>query len=180
MESLWLILFLQGFVFAIFCSFIAKEKNRDSMGWFISGFLFSFLAVLALIAVPKIESNSSNESQNTKTVCPYCKEEVQPDAIICKHCRSDLTEKKPLIVAAEPSKPTSTDNFKIECPQCAEFEEIEITNLANPKLYKKFKTNFSSLSMFIQCNKCGKKIPFNPYKKKQWLREYGGLTSRSS
>ncbi len=180
MESLWLILFIQGFVFAIFCSFIAKEKNRDSTGWFISGLLFSFLAVLALIAVPKIEINSSNQNQVNKAVCPFCKEEIQPEATICKHCRSDLSDKKPLIVAPEPSDTKLANTFKIQCPQCAQFEELEISNLTNPKLYTKFKTDFSSFSMFIRCNKCGKKIPFNPYKKKQWLREHGGLTTRSS
>lgn len=55
METFWIILLVQAFVFGSFCAFIAKEKDRDSAGWFWLGFLFSLIAVLALIAVPKLE-----------------------------------------------------------------------------------------------------------------------------
>ena len=55
MNSIALIILLQCFIFGGFCAFIAKEKKRDSFGWFILGFLFSFIALLALIAVPKLE-----------------------------------------------------------------------------------------------------------------------------
>lgn len=56
---LFFLLIVQGLVFGFFCSYIAKEKNRDGQSWFWLGFFFSILAVLALIAVPKIESDAS-------------------------------------------------------------------------------------------------------------------------
>lgn len=55
METFLMIFLLQAFIFGGFCAFIAKEKNRDSAGWFFLGFLFSLIAVLALIAVPKLD-----------------------------------------------------------------------------------------------------------------------------
>lgn len=55
MNSIIIVVLLQGIIFGGFCAFIAKEKNRDSFGWFLLGFLFSFIALLALIAVPKLE-----------------------------------------------------------------------------------------------------------------------------
>jgi hypothetical protein len=50
----WHCLF-QALVFGSFCSFIASEKNRDFAVWFFLGFLFSFIALFALIAVPKLD-----------------------------------------------------------------------------------------------------------------------------
>ena len=50
-----LTLVVQAVVFGSFCSFIAHEKNRDSIVWFFLGCLFSFIALLALIAVPRLD-----------------------------------------------------------------------------------------------------------------------------
>jgi hypothetical protein len=66
-ESLWLIFFLQAIVFGGFSSFIANEKNRDPLSWFFLGFVFSLIAVLALIAVPKLEDNSKVGSKDIET-----------------------------------------------------------------------------------------------------------------
>jgi drug/metabolite transporter (DMT)-like permease len=55
METLVIIIIVQAFIFGAFSSFIAKEKNRDQAGWFFLGFFFSFIALLALIAVPKLD-----------------------------------------------------------------------------------------------------------------------------
>ena len=55
METFILIIVIQAFIFGAFSGFIAKEKNRDQAGWFFLGFFFSFIALLALIAVPKLE-----------------------------------------------------------------------------------------------------------------------------
>jgi hypothetical protein len=52
-EIFWIVLFLQGITFGGFCAYIASQKNRDSGSWFFLGLLFSFLAMMALIAIPK-------------------------------------------------------------------------------------------------------------------------------
>lgn len=35
------------------------------------------------------------EEQVETTSCPYCKEEVRADAVVCKHCRSRLGAARP-------------------------------------------------------------------------------------
>lgn len=64
METIVVVILLQGIVFGAFSSFIAKEKNRDSAVWFILGFFFSLIALLALVAVPKLEKSSQNLNKN--------------------------------------------------------------------------------------------------------------------
>jgi hypothetical protein len=54
--ALLAIWFIQGLVFAFFCGYIAEEKGRSSGTWFLLGFFFSIVAVLALVAVPRIDS----------------------------------------------------------------------------------------------------------------------------
>lgn len=72
MENIWIIILAQSIVFGGFCSFIAKEKNRGAFSWFILGFLFSLISVLALIAVPKLEGKSSkvDEENPNKIIVP--------------------------------------------------------------------------------------------------------------
>lgn len=68
MEFIFVMFFLQGIVFGFFCSYIAGEKNRGRGEWFVLGFLFSILAVFALIAVPKLENAQTNEDTFSKEV----------------------------------------------------------------------------------------------------------------
>ena len=42
-------------VIAVFCAMIASAKNRSTLIWFILGILFSLIAMLAIIGLPKIE-----------------------------------------------------------------------------------------------------------------------------
>jgi hypothetical protein len=69
--DLLFLLVIQGVIVGFFCSYIAKEKNRDSTSWFWLGFWFSIIAIFALIAVPKVESrNSSNSLKSPTTNAP--------------------------------------------------------------------------------------------------------------
>lgn len=54
MEFVLIAFILQALVFGFFAGYIAREKGRSFGSWFVLGFLFSILAVLALIAVPKV------------------------------------------------------------------------------------------------------------------------------
>jgi hypothetical protein len=85
--EIFLIIFIQGIISGGFCAFIASQKNRDSLGWFFLGFLFSILAILALIAIPK--HNDTNQFDVIR-ICPYCAEQVKEQAIICRFCQKDL------------------------------------------------------------------------------------------
>ena len=40
---------------AFVCNQIAKQKNRDTFGWTITGFLLGVFAVVAILALPPLE-----------------------------------------------------------------------------------------------------------------------------
>lgn len=44
--------FVWGIIFGCFCAFLAKQKNRDTGAWFILGFLFSLIALIAIAVSP--------------------------------------------------------------------------------------------------------------------------------
>ena len=64
MEIIWIIIFVQAIVFGSFSSFIAKEKKRDPINWFLLGFLFSLLAILALLAIPSLDNSGYRKRPN--------------------------------------------------------------------------------------------------------------------
>ncbi|MCX5946551.1 MAG: hypothetical protein NTZ53_14920 [Cyanobacteria bacterium] len=45
-----------GFVFAMFCSTVAKEKGYGEFEWAVIGFFFSFIALIAIAGMPDLVS----------------------------------------------------------------------------------------------------------------------------
>ena len=45
-----------GFVFAMFCSTVAKEKGYGELKWAVIGFFFSFIALIAIAGMPDLVS----------------------------------------------------------------------------------------------------------------------------
>ena len=45
-----------GFVFALFCSSLAKEKGYGEAGWAFVGFFFNFIALIAIAGMPDLIS----------------------------------------------------------------------------------------------------------------------------
>lgn len=58
---------LQGMVFGLFCAFIAKSKNRNMVGWFYLGFLFSIIALIALVGVPALDQTENTKADQRKS-----------------------------------------------------------------------------------------------------------------
>ena len=54
MDLLIFLFVAQGIVFGGFSAYVASQKGRNRDSWFILGFLFGFVALLALIAVPAV------------------------------------------------------------------------------------------------------------------------------
>ena len=63
MTNFIIILLIQGFFFGVFTSYIAAQKNRDTFNWFILGFLFSLLALLAIVGIPALKDKAESISQ---------------------------------------------------------------------------------------------------------------------
>lgn len=68
MSTIYLVIILiQALIFGGFSAFVAKEKNRNTLDWFLLGFFFSFIALVSLIAVPKVEKPILKDSKKNKT-----------------------------------------------------------------------------------------------------------------
>ncbi|MFH1336533.1 MAG: hypothetical protein ABII96_08445 [Candidatus Zixiibacteriota bacterium] len=54
-----------GIIFGAFCSYLAREKSRNGISWFVLGFLFSIIALITIAAlpvqIPKNESIKGND-----------------------------------------------------------------------------------------------------------------------
>ncbi len=61
MNGLVVFWILQAIVFGGFCAWLAKQKDRDPVGWFMLGALFSLIALIAIAAVPKLEEPSKRD-----------------------------------------------------------------------------------------------------------------------
>jgi hypothetical protein len=62
-------------VTAMFCTYLANEKDRSPLAWFILGVLFGPIALLALGFVP-VGSKQ----------CQTCAETIRRQAKVCPHC----------------------------------------------------------------------------------------------
>jgi hypothetical protein len=70
--------------------YVAKNKGRSRPNWFlISIFVSPLLGLIAVAALPRVESN--NPQRGTK-LCPKCAETVKLGADVCRHCGYEFKE----------------------------------------------------------------------------------------
>ena len=81
------VLVYNSLVSAAFSAFVASEKGRDGVGWFMLGLLFGFLALLAIVGLPKIDDSLAAQEPRRRR-CSVCFELILPEASICPYCQT--------------------------------------------------------------------------------------------
>ena len=69
---------------------LAKNKGRSVFWWFVISALFWFPIIIVIFLSPVKEVPGKFRE------CPACREFVKWNAIICKHCKSELSPIKNL------------------------------------------------------------------------------------
>lgn len=85
--------FIVWILLCILVGMFANSKGRSGFGFFFVSLILSPVIgfLMALIATP--HENEIMKNKNLKK-CPYCKELIKEDAVVCKHCHKDLNKKE--------------------------------------------------------------------------------------
>lgn len=99
--KLFIVAILISIIAAAIAVSVAKEKGRENDGWGVIAFMFP-PALLFLLLAPKKTGVFNRE-------CPYCKEVIKKEAIVCRYCGKDIVEAKPSKIeiksVTQPSQP---------------------------------------------------------------------------
>ena len=109
-------------MFGALCAGIADSKGRNSVGWFVVGFLSNILGLLFLLIAPPNQEELDNEGikKGTHKKCDYCAEVVKVEAVKCPHCTADLPDITDSQEMSETEQISALNALMKPCPLCGQ------------------------------------------------------------
>src|SRR5262249_53703455 len=82
-----ILIFVTWMLGAIAAGFYANRLNRSSAYGFLAMIVSPLPVFLLLFGLgPRVDE----DDEHIRVACPFCAEDVRPEARVCPHCRSDL------------------------------------------------------------------------------------------
>jgi hypothetical protein len=91
--------FILWFLCAVITAYVALEKNRSALGWFVLGCLSGSFGVILIAYLPKLPSRAEVAADKRavadflkpKKQCPECAETILEVARVCRYCGQRFT-----------------------------------------------------------------------------------------
>jgi hypothetical protein len=101
--------------FSALVAWIAVQRGRRALSFFLLGFLVSFvIALIVVLILPNLNSEAQSGSREDSRTgggfreCPSCAENIKKHAVVCRFCGRDVSP-------VEDSKESALRNW---CPRC--------------------------------------------------------------
>lgn len=69
---------------------IAENKGYSKAGFIVFAIFLPLIALIVALVIQPSQMKQTSVAAAVMVKCPMCAELIQPDAIKCKHCASDL------------------------------------------------------------------------------------------
>jgi hypothetical protein len=83
--------FLLAVLIGLLPAYIAKNKGKNFIVWWIYGALIFIVALPhSLLMKPDLKSIEADAIADGAKKCPFCAEIVKKDALVCRYCHKEL------------------------------------------------------------------------------------------